>query len=114
VRSTEEFLAAAGLSPADTWLDFANASGLYYLFRRDCPIRFYEVPFYESEAAQDEVIAAIERNPRVRAVLMRDGLPSQPMDNVENAVRAPRVARYILENFRPFYSRDGVEFWLRR
>jgi len=114
VRATEEFLKVAGLTPNDTWLDFANVPGLYYLFDRDCPIRFYEVPYYESDGAQKEVIAAIERNPRVRAVLIRDGLSSQPMDGVENGDRAPLVARYISERFAPFVHSEGVEFWLRR
>jgi hypothetical protein len=114
VRATEEFLSAARLAPDETWLDFANVPGLYYLFNRDCPIRFYEVPYYESEWAQEEVIQTVERNPRVRAVLIRDGLPSQPMDGIANAQRAPLVARYLGQRFEPFYESNGVEFWLRR
>ncbi len=114
VRATNAFLAEAGLSPEETWLDFANVPGLYYLFDRDCPIRYYEVPYYETPSAQAEVIEAIERNPSVRAVLVADGLPSEPMDGVENRLRAPRVAAYIQRAFRPAFRRDGVEFWLRK
>jgi hypothetical protein len=114
VRATSALIERAKLSPTDTWLDFANASGLHYLFERDCPTRFLDVPFYESEAAQEEVIAAVERNPKVRAALVRSGLPSDPMDGVPNAVRAPKVAKFLELNFEPFLRQDGVEFWLRR
>jgi hypothetical protein len=114
VRATSSLIEQARLAPDDTWLDFANAPGLHYLFDRDCPIRYYEVPFYESPAAQAEVIAAVASNPRVRAVLVRSGLPSDPIDGVPNAARAPRVAKYLELNFEPFLKQEGVEFWLRR
>ena len=102
----------AGFRDDDTWLDFANEPGLYFLFDRRCPIRYYEVAFYESESAQREVIAAVRRNPRVRAVLMSGTYPL--IDGVSNEIRAPFVARYIRENFRPFLREDGIEFWIRR
>src|SRR5262249_60691166 len=69
VRATGTLIHAAELSAEETWFDFANASGLHYLFERDSPTRYLDVPFYESEAAQNEVIAALERDPKVRAVL---------------------------------------------
>ncbi len=114
VGATREMIRRAGLRPGETWLDFANAPGLYYLFDRDCPIRYYEVPFYETEAAQDEVIAAVGANPRVRAVLMSSGLLAQSIDALTNAERAPRVAAFLRERFRPFYREGPVEFWIRR
>jgi hypothetical protein len=114
VRATSALIEKANLSRDETWLDFANVPGLHYLFDRDCPIRYYEVPFYESESAQDEAIAALERNPKVRAVLVKSGLPSDPIDGVANGVRAPKVAKYVELNFEPFLAQDGVEFWLRR
>jgi hypothetical protein len=60
------------------------------------------------------VIEAVENNPRVRFVLVSTGLPSEPMDGIPNTVRAPRVAGYITERFRPFFRRGRVEFWARR
>lgn len=113
VRATQEFIQSAKLSPEETWLDFANAPGLYYLFNRNCPIRYYSVPFYESETAQAEVIATLERNPHVRAALITGGLPSEPIDGITNARRAPHVAAYLERNFRPFFRRGRVEFWIR-
>jgi hypothetical protein len=112
VARTAEMIERAGFREGDTWLDFANEPGLYFLFERPCPIRFYEVPFYESEEAQREVIAAVETNPRVRAVLLSGTYA--PIDGVSNASRAPLVAAYIAESFRPFLREDGIEFWIRK
>jgi hypothetical protein len=36
------------------------------------------------------------------------------IDGVPNAIRAPLVARYLREHFRPAYERDGVVIWMRR
>jgi hypothetical protein len=113
VRSAAEAMRRAGFRDGDTWLDFAGAPDLYYLFGRHCPIRYYEVGFYETEAAQREVIAAVERNPRVRLVLMKGYWPSA-IDGVSNDVRAPLVAAYIREHFRPFYRDGDIDWWLRK
>ena len=113
IVSTEEMLRRASLRSDDTWFDFVGAPGLYYLFDRDCPIRYYEVGFYETEDAQREVIRAIERNPRVRVALV-SGFWPVAIDGVPNARRAPLVAAYLRERFRPFFDEDGVEFWTRK
>jgi hypothetical protein len=113
VRSAAEAMRRAGFRDGDTWLDWGGAPGLYYLFRRECPIRYYEVGFYETEAAQREVIAAVERNPRVRLVFMNGYWPIA-IDGVPNDVRAPLVAAYIRERFRPFYRDGDIEWWRRK
>jgi hypothetical protein len=112
VALTAEMMERARFAEGDTWLDFANAPGLYFLFDRPCPIRYYEVGFYESETAQREVIDAVRGNPRVRAVLMSGTYPS--IDQVSNRKRAPLVAAFIAEHFRPFLGQDGIEFWIRK
>jgi hypothetical protein len=111
VQSAAEAMRRAGFRDGDTWFDFANAPDLYYLFNRDCPIRYYEVGFYESEAAQREVIAAIERNPRVRLVLKKGFFL---VDGIPNVVRAPLVAAFIARRFRPFYQDGDIEWWRRK
>jgi hypothetical protein len=113
ILRTGEFLRSGALGPSDTWLDFANAPGLYYLFNRDCPIREYEVPFYETRVAQEAVIRALEGNRRIRAVLIRTGLSSDAIDGIPNAQRAPLVFRYVSRAFHVGFSKDGVEFWVR-
>jgi hypothetical protein len=102
------------LRPGETFYDFANVAILYFLLDRSCPVRQSEVPFYESEEAQREVIARLERDRSVRAVLV-SFLPSAGMsiDNVPNAARAPLVWQWVRQRFRPAYERDGVVFWLR-
>jgi len=112
IRKTSEMMQRAGFRDGDTWLDFANEPGLYFLFDRPCPIRYYEPGFYESEGAQQEVIDAVAGNLRVRAVLMRGTYP--PVDGIENSIRAPKVDRYIREHFHPFLVEDGVEYWIRQ
>jgi hypothetical protein len=113
VVATGEALRRGGFRETDTWLDFSSMPGLYYLFDRDCPIRYYEVGFFESEKAQREVIDAVERNPRVRGVLLGSHWFGS-IDGVTNAVRAPLVDAFIREKFRPFYRKGDIELWLRK
>ena len=111
IRATAEMMRRASFRPGETWLDFDNVPGLYFVFDRDCPIRYYEVPFYESEGAQREVIAAVTRNRRVRAALMSSDYGA--IDGIPNSARAPLVAAFLREHFRPFHRDGPVEFWLR-
>jgi hypothetical protein len=103
------------LPPGDTWFDFTNMAILYYLFDRDCPIRQYEVPLYETAELQREVIARIDSNPHVRAALVQfPNLGATDIDNLPNALRAPLVAAYLRAHFVPAYSNQGIVFWVRR
>ena len=102
------------LKPNETFFDFANMPILYYLFDRRCPVRQPEVPFYESETLQREVIARLDADPTVRAALVQ--FPNQgfvAIDGVPNAIRAPLVAQYLREHFAPAYASDGVVFWIK-
>jgi hypothetical protein len=113
IASVEKYLALS-LQKDETFFDFTNSGLLYFLFRRDCPIREYEVAFYETEAAQREVIRRIESNPKVRAVLV----PPSPhgrftVDGVPNFERAPLVWQYLQENFHPDFEEGEVVFWRR-
>jgi hypothetical protein len=103
------------LAPDETFLDFTNSGLLYFLLRRDCPLREYEVAFYESEEQQREVIRRIEANPKVQAVLV----PATPagrftIDGVPNADRAPLVWQYLQARFHPDFAEGDVVFWRRR
>ena len=113
ISATAEFLRSGFLGVHETWLDFANAPLLYYLFERDCPIRYYEVPFYETVAAQQEVIRALEKNRSIKAVLMHTPILAEYIDGISNSVRAPLVAAYIERHFHPVFFKNGVEYWLR-
>jgi xanthosine utilization system XapX-like protein len=103
------------LGPDDTFFDFTNSGILYFVLRRDCPIRHYEVAFYESEGAQRAVIAALESNPRVRAVLVpRHPTARFAVDGIPNAQRAPLVWQYVEQHFEPDFEEGDVVFWRRR
>jgi hypothetical protein len=113
LEAAREFV-QKGLGPGETFYDFVNLPILYFLFDRSCPVRQYEVPFYESEEGQREVIARLESDHTVRAVLMSFGTFSGgPIDGVPNAERVPLVWEWIQKHFQPGYSRDGVVFWVR-
>jgi hypothetical protein len=104
---------AAALDPRDTFVDFSNSALLYPLLGRDCPLRQIEVANYQSNDAQREVIARIERNAHVRAALMAFPGSNNSVDGISNFDRAPLVAEYLRRNFRPAFDQDGVVFWVR-
>jgi hypothetical protein len=112
IGSARKF-AATTLAAGETWFDFANAPSLYYFLERDCPIRHHQVVFCEPERLQREVIATLERNRGVRAALIEFPGAINAIDGVPNRERAPLVARYLDENFRPAFSENGVVFWIR-
>ena len=106
---------AQTLGPEDTFFDFSNMPGLFYTLDRRCPVRMYEVPFYETDALQREVIAQLARNPHVRLALMQfTNRDEDWIDNMPNTIRAPLVFLWLREHFRPFVARDGVVLWIRR
>lgn len=106
--------AAAHLRPDETYFDFSNSAALYYFLGRNCPTRHQQVPFYETESAQREVIAAIERNPAVRAALLECPGGNWNIDGIPNKQRAPLVWQYLQTHFEPAFAEDGVTFWTRR
>jgi hypothetical protein len=112
ISSVGEFVAQY-LSPGDTWLDFTSTPGLYFYFDRRCPVRYYEVAFYESPDAQQEVIRAIDGNHRVRAVLVHLQGGGEAIDEVPNSARAPLVWAYVQGHFHPAFASPSATFWLR-
>jgi hypothetical protein len=113
LAAVQKFVATS-LRPRETFYDFANAGLLYYLFDRDCPVRHVEVPMYESERGQKEVIAALEHNRDVRAALIAFPTAYTAIDGVPNAERAPLVRRYLEAHFVPAFAENDVVFWTRR
>jgi hypothetical protein len=113
VASMKRYL-ESHLTPGETFFDFTNRGLAYFLFDRDCPVRQYEVAFYESDAAQREVIARLDGDRDVRVALM----PAAPMDGtvdqIPNAVRAPLVWAYLETHFTPDFQEGDVVFWKRK
>lgn len=107
--------ARARLGSDGTFFDFAGKSNLYFLLDRECPIRQVAVPFFESEPLQREVIARIDRNPRVRAALVPADPDAGGIDGVPNSVRAPLVWEYLRQHYEPeTRAGDDVVIWRRR
>ncbi len=88
----------AALTPAETFFDFGNEPGLYFLLERRPPVRFPCAPFYEPEAAQREVIAALEREKPPVAILA-SGSWRDTFDGIATHDRAPLVAAYLDEHY---------------
>lgn len=113
IETAQQFFNRA-LRPGETFYDFTNAGLLYYLLDRDCPVRYVEVPTYETESGQEEVIATLERNRRIRAALIAFPFTYASIDGIPNTDRAPLVARYLKTHFAPAFEQDGVVIWIRR
>ena len=111
LNSTQKFLAT--LPPNDTFFDFANAGLLYEIFDRETPIRHMSVPMYESERAQREVIAALERRKPGAALIVFPAALSN-IDDVPNKERAPLVWQYVQTHYAPAFDENGVVFWRRK
>ena len=102
------------LKPDETFLDFTNSGILYFVFRRDSPIRQYEVAFFQTEDQQREVIRRIESNPKVRAVAVTTSPHGRITVDVPNAWRAPLVQQYIETHFEPDFEEGEIAFWRRK
>jgi hypothetical protein len=113
LHAVQRFVSTLG--PGETYFDFANLPLLYFLLDRPSPIRQYEVPHFQAERLQREVVERLERDKTVRAALMTLSLETlNNIDGVPNAERAPLVWRYLQENFEPAFDEEGVVFWRRR
>jgi hypothetical protein len=111
LNTAQRFLAT--LPPNDTFYDFANAGLLYEIFGRETPIRHMSVPMYESERAQRDVIASLERRKPGAALIVFPAALSN-IDDVPNKERAPLVWQYLQAHYAPAFDENGVVFWRRR
>jgi hypothetical protein len=96
-----------------TFFDFASMPIAYYLLEKNCPIRQYEVPFFQPPDLQDEVIRRLQNDPSVVAALVAFPNIVLPIDDVPSEVRAPKVAAYLRESYRPGFSMNGLTIWRR-
>ena len=90
----------AALGPSETFFDFGNEPGLYFLLERRPPVRFPCAPCYEGEAAQREVIAALERVKPPVAILA-SGSWRDVIDGVPTRERVPLIAEYLDRHYEP-------------
>ena len=88
------------LGPSETFFDFGNEPGLYFFLERRPPVRFPCAPCYEGEAAQREVIAALEREKPPVAILA-SGSWRDVVDGVPTRERVPLIAEYLDRHYEP-------------
>ncbi|HEX3580875.1 MAG TPA: hypothetical protein VH087_03875 [Thermoanaerobaculia bacterium] len=100
-------------APDDTFYDFTDHAILYMLLDRRMPVRQVEVATCERPERQREVIARLDRNPHVKAVLV-SSQQSSGVDLVPNWKRAPLIWQYIQENFEPDMTEGKVTIWRRK
>ena len=113
IRSVQKYIDLS-LAPDETFFDFANSGTYYFLFNRDCPIREYEVAFYQTDEQQREVIRHIESNPKVRAALIPNTPHGRISVDIPNVWRAPLVQQYLTQNFELDFEEGEVAFWRRK
>jgi len=102
----------AALSPSETFFDFGNQPGLYFLLERRPPVRFPGAPVYETVAAQREVVAALERARPPVAILSSGSWHATP-DGIASRDRAPLVAAYLDRHY-AFAGQVGSRTLARR
>ena len=90
----------AALGPSETFFDFGNEPALYFFLERRPPVRFPCAPCYEGEAAQREVIAALERVKPPVAILA-SGSWRDAIDGVPTRERVPLIAEYLDRHYEP-------------
>ena len=112
VRALSTYMDAR-LSPQETFFDFANEPGLYFLLARRMPVRFSCVPCYESPDHQEEVIARLEKE-RPPIAILAGGTGRDAFDGVSNRARAPRVAAYLDARYEPGEEVRGRRMARRR
>ena len=100
------------LAPGQTFFDYSNEPALYFLMNRTPPIRHGIVPFYEPEAKQREVIAALERIKPPLAIL--SGGSFDAPDAISNRDRTPLVATYLDRAYEPVAKVAGRTLARRR
>ncbi|HEY2093113.1 MAG TPA: hypothetical protein VGJ81_14610 [Thermoanaerobaculia bacterium] len=101
------------LGPGDTFYDFTDHTILYMLTQRRMPVRQVEVATCEKPECQREVIARLDGNPHVKAVLV-SAEKNSGVDLVPNSKRAPLIWQYIQENFEPDMTEGRVTIWRRK
>jgi hypothetical protein len=89
------------IGPSETFFDFSNEPALYFLLGRRMPMPYLGPEFYETEGAQRRIVALCEREePPLAIARAGNGLDS--LDGIANEIRAPIVAKYLAEHYRPF------------
>jgi hypothetical protein len=97
----EEFRAYVDrhLGPGETFFDFSDQPTLYFVAGRQPPVPYMTVQQYESPERQREVLRDLERLKPPMVILPTP--PYGALDGVSNDARAPLVARYLEEHYRP-------------
>ena len=114
IDATSEMIRRADLAGGRDLARFRERPGPLLSLRSRLSDSLLRGPLLRDREAQREVIAALAANPRVRVVLVSSGLLAQEIDHISNDERAPRVAAFLRERFRPFWSNGPVEFWIRK
>jgi hypothetical protein len=106
-------LLVKNLRPDETFYAFTNLATLHFLFRRPMPVRQLEVPMVESEDAQREVIARLQRDRQVAMVVEHYPYWSDTIDGVPNDQRAPLIHAWIVSEFPVRIEENGIVLRLR-
>lgn len=103
----------ANLSKEDEFFTLTSEASWYYMLDRPCPSRFSIVlhaapPFYQREVVRDL------RVHRVKIILYADNNEFSNLDGISASERLPIVYAYIWDNYRPYATIAGMDFWIRK
>ncbi|HTR01950.1 MAG TPA: hypothetical protein VMN82_02050, partial [Thermoanaerobaculia bacterium] len=112
IRALRAFMDAR-LRPGETFFDYTSEPALYFLLDRLPPVRYGIVPFYEPEAKQREVIAALERV-RPPLAIVSAGPRYDAPDSISHRERTPLVAAYLDAAYEPLAEVAGRTIAQRR
>lgn len=100
----------------DTFIDFANVSGLYGLLCRERPFYISQSPgLLTNEESQRMYIEEIEKNGKAKAVIMPNGQGAflEGMLGINHSQRYYLVAEYIYTHYKPLLQYNTYAIWIR-
>jgi hypothetical protein len=105
----------AYLGPDDELFDFTNSPAFFHYFLDWWPAtRYYHVSMAIRSDTQEDLIHELERTRPKLVVYSSSATGLGTWDEIPNQVRHYLISRYLLEHYRPLFSKDGFLFLARR
>ncbi len=101
------------LSKEDEFLTMTSEPAWYYMLNQPSPTRFPIVWYAQPPLYQQEFVQQMRAH-KVKIVLYSDNSDYGDLDGISARERLPVIDAYIRDNYRPFATIAGMEFWIRK